>query len=100
MKRCFMHPFFPDAVFAWIFYLLVVGITLIASYTDVRRMIVPKWLTLPALILGLLMHTLRGAFGEDGAWQGLLFSLGGFGVGFGVFFVMFFLGTCRGGDVK
>jgi prepilin peptidase CpaA len=49
----------------------------------------------------------RGAFllGEQaggwlGALDGLLFALAGFAVGFGLFVVMFVLGTCRGGDVK
>lgn len=103
-----MQQFFPDALFAWVFYLGLVGITLIASYTDVRRMVVPKWLTLPALGLGIVIHVIRGAWMgaiEDeglwlGAWDGLLFSLGGFALSFALFFVMWVLGTCRGGDVK
>src|SRR5262249_593449 len=35
-----------------------------------------------------------------GALDGLLWTLAGFGTGFGLFFVMWFLGTCGGGDVK
>lgn len=102
------HPFFPGALFGWTFYVVLVAITVIASYTDVRRMIVPKWLTVPALVLGILMNTLRGgwlgASGDAGfglgAWDGFLFSMKGFGVGFGLFFAMWVCGVCRGGDVK
>jgi Flp pilus assembly protein protease CpaA len=38
--------------------------------------------------------------GLIGALDGLLFALTGFLVGFGLFFVMWVLGACGGGDVK
>src|SRR5687767_1357088 len=111
-----LHPFFPGPAFAWTFCLVLVGITLFATYTDLRRFTIPKTLTLFALALGLLFNTVRGAWmagvegssgwvlggqsGLVGALDGLLFALAGFGVGFGLFFVMWFLGTCGGGDVK
>ncbi len=102
------HPFFPDAWFAWTFYAVLVGIMLIACYTDVRRMIVPKWLTIPALFLGLLFNVVRGAWlgavsdqgVSSGALSGLWFSFAGFGISFGLFFLMWVCGVCRGGDVK
>jgi prepilin peptidase CpaA len=107
-KLIMTHPFFPDAWFAWTFYVVLVGITLIACYTDVRRMIVPKWLTVPALGLGVVFNVIRGAWlgalvergAGWGALDGLLFSLKGFGIGFGLFFFMWVCGVCRGGDVK
>jgi prepilin peptidase CpaA len=110
-----VHPFFSDPVFGWIFCGVLVGLTGVASVTDLRTGIVPKWLTITALSLGVIMNIVRGALlGSQGqelwrletgsAWlgglDGLLFSLTGFLVGFGVFFVMWVLGTCGGGDVK
>src|SRR6516165_6442162 len=109
------QPFFPDAVvLAWAFYLALVSVTLVATYTDLRFLLIPKWLTLPALALGVLLNVILGAwtdgprgrflFGGEGgfvgALDGLTLALLGCLTGFGLFFVMFVLGTCRGGDVK
>jgi|SRR5262245_10810747 len=109
------QPFFPNAIFlAWAFYMVLVSITLIAAYTDLRYLQIPKWLTLPTLALGVLCNIVLGAWtdgprgrfvmggegGFPGALDGLLLSLAGFATGFALFFVMFVLGTCRGGDVK
>src|SRR5262249_137668 len=110
------HPFFPpEPVFAWAFCAVLVLLTGLACYTDLRRLTIPKSLTLTALALGLLMNLVRGAWlgataeavwtlgahgGLVGALDALLFSLAGFAVGFGLFFLMWVLGTCGGGDVK
>jgi prepilin peptidase CpaA len=110
------RPFFPDSVLlAWVFYLALVSITVIASYTDLCYLRIPKWLTLPALGLGLLFNIVlsawttevpRGSFlfggegGFTGALDGLTLSLTGCLAGFGLFLVMYVLGTCNGGDVK
>ena len=112
------RPFFPESVaLAWTFYAVLVGITLIATYTDLRYLQIPKWLTLPALALGVLVNVVLGAMTDGprgsehpflfggaggflGALSGLLLALSGCAVGFGLFLVMFVLGTCRGGDVK
>ena len=111
------RPFFPDSVvLAWAFYLALVGVTVVASYTDLRYLQIPKWLTMPALGLGVLLNILLGAWtwsetprgsfwfggqgGFTGALDGLMLSVTGCLTGFGLFFVMFVLGTCRGGDVK
>lgn len=108
-------PFFPDAVaLAWAFYLALVSITLIATYTDLRYLQIPKWLTLPTIALGLVFNIVLGALtngprgsfligGEGGflgALDGLLLSVLGCATGFGLFLLMFVLSTCRGGDVK
>ncbi len=98
----------PSLLVAWIFFALVSAITLTAALTDYRREIIPNWLTAPACLLGLLFHGVRGAWLAAqldqalalGAWQGLLFALQGFGLLFGLFFVMWVLGTCQGGDLK
>lgn len=108
-------PFFPDLIFGWVFYLVLVAITLVASYFDFQRMIIPKVLAVFTLITGILFNVVRGAWlgiegwpgpylGLSGAgWgavDGVLFALAGFAVGFGMFFLMWLLGTCGGGDVK
>src|SRR5438876_3623396 len=100
------HPFFPDPVLAWIF---------CVALPDLRRMVIPKTLTLLALALGIAMNLVRGAWmgasghevwilGQREAWlgalDGFLFTLAGFAAGFSLFLVMYVLGTCGGGDVK
>src|SRR5262249_47055246 len=106
--------FFPNPVLAWAWYLALVGLLVVAAWTDQRRLVVPKWLTLSMLGLGLLANLVRGAWlgaaggtgwflGGDvfmGLLDGLLFSLAGFGLGFAIFFVMWLMGVCGGGDVK
>ena len=108
-------PFFPTLVFGWVFFATLVGILLISSWVDVKRMVIPKWLTLPALGLGLGFNVVRGAmlgFESSRVWQlesggpligaldGLLFSAAGFAIAFGLFFVFWLVGVCGGGDVK
>jgi prepilin peptidase CpaA len=106
--------FFPGPVFAWAFCLGLVGLITVAAYVDLRRLVIPKWLTLTMLGLGVLANLVRStalawmglpgwAFAEPG-WlgplDGLLFSLAGFAIGFGLFFLLWLLGVCGGGDVK
>jgi prepilin peptidase CpaA len=108
-------PFFPGPIFGWTFYLTLVTITLLASYVDWKRLQIPKALTLTALALGVVFSAVRGAWlGSQGqavwlfaapgaglgAVDGLLFALAGFATGFGLFFALWVLGTCGGGDVK
>jgi len=108
-------PFFPDPLFGWTFYLVLVGLTAIASYTDLRKTIVPNWLTVTALALGLAFSIARGCWlgaqgqplwvldtgsGWLGGLDGLLFALAGSGLAFVVFFLFWILGTCGGGDLK
>ncbi|MCS6850438.1 MAG: A24 family peptidase [Gemmataceae bacterium] len=117
--------FFPDPVLAWVCYLILILFLSVASYVDLKRLIVPKWVTLPLLGLGLLLNVVRGAWLgslgatvwvfepeawltwhlEPGSWLagagvGALFSVAGFLFGFTVFFILWILGTCGGGDVK
>lgn len=106
---------FPDPVFRGIFYALLVGLLAVAAVIDLRRAIVPKWLSLTTLGLGVTCNLIRGAWlgglgtpmwtlggsgAVIGALDGLLFALAGFAVGFTIFFLMWIAGACKGGDVK
>src|SRR4051812_3196431 len=110
-----MSAFFPDPLFGWAFVAALFALLAVAAWNDLRALVIPKQLTLPALALGLLFNVARGAWlGADGhaAWvlgeggpaagalDGLLFALAGFAVAFGLFFLFWFLGVCGGGDVK
>jgi Flp pilus assembly protein protease CpaA len=108
-------PFYPDPLFGWIFYLTLAGLLAWAAYVDWRLLTIPKPIVFITLGLGLALNLARGlglgrqgwpgtllgwtgAFG--GAADGLLFAVAGFAVGFLLFFALWLLGTCGGGDVK
>src|SRR4051812_48412648 len=94
---------FPSPWFAWSFLSVLLALLSVAAYQDVKRMVIPKWVTLPMLALGFVMNVVRGAWVEGsggGAGEGFLFALAGFGTGLGLFLSMWMLGTCGGGDVK
>jgi Flp pilus assembly protein protease CpaA len=108
-------PFFPNQAFAWTFCGMLLALLVIAAFIDLRRQIVPKWLSLTTLALGVTWNVVRGAWlgsqgletwrlGSHGAWigaaDGFLFALAGFLTGFGAFFFMWIVGACGGGDVK
>jgi prepilin peptidase CpaA len=110
-------PFFPDSVFAWTFYGVLLGITAVAAYIDLRKLVIPKPLTLTTLVLGVVFSVVRlawlGSNGKiatvllmpvqgmwTGALAGLWYAIVGFFFAFALFFVMWILGTCGGGDVK
>jgi Flp pilus assembly protein protease CpaA len=113
-------PFFPDPVFAWTFYGVLLAITAVAAYIDLRKLVIPKPLTLVTLVLGVVFSVVRvawlGTNGQtEGVWSfpfvpiqgtwtgalaGLWFAVVGFFFAFALFFVMWVLGTCGGGDVK
>lgn len=69
----------------------LVGVVLLAALTDWLRRKIYNWLTLPAMGAGLVLNALHGQF---------LSSLIGFGLCFGVFFLLFILGGMKGGDAK
>ena len=65
------HPFFPDTAFAWIFCLVLVGVTAVAAYTDLRTWKIPKTITLGMLGLGVLFNLARGLWmgaGGEAVW--------------------------------
>jgi prepilin peptidase CpaA len=108
-------PFFPGPLFAWTYVAVLLSLLAAASYADLGRMVVPKQVTLPALALGFAFNVARGALlgasGRSvwvlpeggiglGALDGVLFAVAGFGLGFLLFFAMWIMGVCGGGDVK
>jgi prepilin peptidase CpaA len=112
--------FFPDPVFGWTFYAVLLGFLAVATYTDVKSLIIPKALTLSMCGLGVVFSIVRGAwlgslyeasgtslvvwhFARSpflGALDGLLCSLEGFAAALLVFFVLWRIRLMKGGDVK
>ena len=110
-----MVHFFPNPVFGWAFFLLLIGLLSAAAYLDTKKFFVPKKLMLAMLVCGIAMTLARGALnGAEGvptSWidnptiatgmaDAFLFALAGFAVGFGVFFLLWLLGVAGGADVK
>jgi prepilin peptidase CpaA len=110
-----VSAFFPNLDFAWGFIGVLFALLVLASGTDLRRYVIPKWITLTALGLGLVANIVRGTWlgiDEHPVWllgnqgpviggvDGLLFALSGLVTGFTLFFLMWIFGVCGGGDVK
>ena len=95
------------AVLDIVYSLCIVAFTVIAAISDVRTQKLPNKLTVSAFALALAFHVAWGSWsgGLGGAWGswregGLSFALAGFGVGFGILFVLWLIGGGGGGDVK
>jgi prepilin peptidase CpaA len=73
---------------------LVACVAVIAAISDLRWRRIPNALTLPAVILGISLHTLRSG------WEGLAFSLWGMAIGGSVLLFFYILGGMGAGDVK
>lgn len=74
--------------------LLLLGVLIIATITDIRSNRIPNWLTLPAIIIGLCINFISAGTG------GLLFGIEGLLLGMGLFIVLYMLGGMGAGDVK
>jgi prepilin peptidase CpaA len=71
-----------------------VVVVCVATYTDLRSRRIPNWLVLPFFVIGVAVSTwLNG-------WRGLGHSLGGAGLGFLLYGILFFMGGMGAGDVK
>lgn len=112
--------FFPDPIFGWTFYAVLLGFLAVATYTDVRTLVIPKKLTLSMLGVGVIFSIVRGVWMGSvlqanesnlavwlfarspglGALDALLCSLAGFASALVVFFILWRLGVMKGGDVK
>jgi len=70
------------------------ALTLIACWTDIRRMEIPNGLTVPAAVSGLVCHGLMQG------WEGLGRSAAGAAFGMAPLLILFLLRGIGGGDVK
>lgn len=75
--------------------MVLLVLLLVAAVFDVRYRRIPNWLTVSGVVLGLAMNTLIGA-----PEAGILFSLAGLAVGFGVYAALYSLRAMGAGDVK
>ena len=106
---------FPHPAFGWSWYVVLLSLLLASAYWDLRTHLIPKWLPLTLLALGLGGQLVRGTWlglMDDEVWllgrhgalvaavDALLFGAAGFAVGFATFFAMWILRICGGGDVK
>jgi len=71
-----------------------VAVLAMATFTDVRSRRIPNWLVLPFLAAGIAVSTWQHG------WHGLGQSLGGFAMGAALFGLLFCLGGMGMGDVK
>ena len=74
--------------------LLLLGVLIIATITDIRSHRIPNWLTLPAIITGLGLNLISAGAG------GFLFGIEGLLLGIGLFIVLYIMGGMGAGDVK
>ncbi len=74
---------------------VLIVLVLAAAVYDVRYRRIPNWISVSGAVIGLALNTFlyRG-------WSGLLFSLKGLLLGFGLYFVLYALRAMGAGDVK
>ncbi len=77
-----------------VFLIAIVLFTSVTAWTDLRSRKIYNNTTLPMWIAGWIYQAI---FFQ---WDGILNGLGGFGLGFGLFFVLWIIGSAGGGDVK
>jgi prepilin peptidase CpaA len=74
----------------------LLAVLIAAAIYDVRYRRIPNWLTVGGVLVGVAINAV---IGESGG-RGILFSLAGLGVGFGVYMVLHILRAMGAGDVK
>jgi len=83
---------------------VLLAVVLGAAVYDARYRRIPNWLTVTGVLIGLCLNAYQyGALPTpaiQGSWQGLLFSLKGLLVGFGVYLMLHLLRAMGAGDVK
>lgn len=88
----------PPAVVA-----VLLALVLCAAVYDARYRRIPNWLTVSGVLIGLGLNAYL--YGAPSAairwsWQGLMFSLVGLLLGFGVYLALYMLRAMGAGDVK
>jgi prepilin peptidase CpaA len=73
-------------------------LVIVAAIWDIRTRRIPNWLTLSGVILALAINTF--IYQPVSTWFGVVFSLKGLGLAFGVYFVLYLLRAMGAGDVK
>ena len=73
---------------------LLLIVALAAAVYDVRYRRIPNWISVGGIALGVLSNSLAHGL------PGLLFALEGFGLGFGLYFVLYLIHAMGAGDVK
>src|SRR4051794_4055615 len=73
---------------------VIASLTLIAFYIDIRHHIIPNWLTVSGILLGLIYHLSTAGI------EGFVYSISGFIVGLGLLFILYLFGAIGAGDVK
>ena len=74
-------------------HLLLAVIGLVACIYDLRTRLLPDWLTIGGMVVGIILA------GALGGWDGLLVGVGGMACGLAVFWLMWSLGMIGAGDV-
>jgi prepilin peptidase CpaA len=77
-----------------VIWMLALALALSAAWTDWRTRKIPNWLTVPALLLGIAVHTLIAG------WPGAKASLEGAGLALGVLLPLVLLRGLGAGDWK
>ena len=75
---------------------VLLALVLVAAVYDIRFRRIPNWLTVGGVLTGLGLNTFLGLPG----WGGVLFSLKGLALGFGVYFALYAIRAMGAGDVK
>lgn len=75
-------------------FVVLMGVLISATYTDLRSSRIPNWLTVSAVGFALVAHAWLAGL------PGALFSLAGLGAGLGLFLILYVTGSIGAGDVK
>ena len=75
--------------------MVLIVLLLAAAVFDVRYRRIPNWLTVSGVVLGVALNTIIGP-----PVAGLVFSLLGLAVGFGIYAILYSLRAMGAGDVK
>jgi prepilin peptidase CpaA len=73
---------------------LLLIVALAAAVYDVRYRRIPNWISVGGIALGVLANSITRGI------PGLLFALGGFALGFGLYFLFYLIHARGAGDVK
>src|SRR5262245_42804073 len=110
-----MQPlFFPNLCFGWTFVAVLSVFLALATYKDLTLAIIPKWVSVTALPIGIVFNVIRCGWlaqqGQStwhwtqagtalGAFDGFFFAAEGFLFGFVFYLILWLLGVAGGGDV-